>query len=93
MDKQFFEAFDQRKKEFAERAGEGEEVRAELILGNGRVYLIDRIVDTTDAWLQADVHDSEDETRQLSIVLPYYQITEVLFERPKPRTRHAGFSR
>jgi hypothetical protein len=93
MNKEFFEAFDKRKTDFAGRAGEGEEVRAELILGNGRIYLVDQIVETTDGWLQADVHDVDDDSRPLSIVLPYYQITQVLFERPKPRTRHAGFSR
>ena len=93
MDKQFFEAFDERKKEFAGRAGEGEEVTVELILGNGRIYRVDRIVETTDSWLHADVHETEDDSRQLSVVLPYYQITQVLFERPKPKMRHAGFSR
>jgi hypothetical protein len=93
MDKKFFETFDERKKEFAGRAGEGDEVTAELILGNGRIYKIDKIVETTDSWLHADVHETEDDARQLSVVLPYYQITQVLFERPKPRMRHAGFSR
>jgi hypothetical protein len=93
MDKQFFETFDKRKTDFAGRAGEGEDVKAELILGNGRTYLVDQIVETTDAWLQADVRDADDDSRPLSIVLPYYQITQVLFERPKPKTRHAGFSR
>ena len=93
MDKKFFETFEDRKKEFAGRAGEGEDVRAELVLGNGRIYLIDKIVETTDGWLHADVRDTEDETRPLSVVLPYYQISQVLFERPKPRMRHAGFSR
>jgi hypothetical protein len=93
MDKKFFETFEDRKKEFAGRAGEGEEVTAELILGNGRIYKIDKIVETTDSWLHADVHETEGDARQLSVVLPYYQITQVLFERPKPRMRHAGFSR
>ncbi|HJU23070.1 MAG TPA: hypothetical protein VJ891_11235 [Casimicrobiaceae bacterium] len=93
MDKQFFETFDDRKKEFAGRAGEGEEVTAELVLGNGRIYRVDKIVETTDSWLHADVHEPDDDSRQLSVVLPYYQITQVLFERPKPRMRHAGFSR
>jgi hypothetical protein len=93
MDKSFFETFEDRKNEFAGRAGEGEDVTAELILGNGRIYQVDRIVETTDSWLHADVHEPEDESRQLSVVLPYYQITQVLFERPKPRMRHAGFSR
>ena len=59
MDKQFFEAFDERKKEFAGRAGEGEEVTAELILGNGRIYRVVRIVETTDSWLHADVHETQ----------------------------------
>jgi hypothetical protein len=93
MDKNFFETFEDRKKEFAGRAGEGEAVKAELVLGNGRIYQIDKIVETADGWLHADVHEPEDESRQLSVVLPYYQITQVLFERPKPRMRHAGFSR
>jgi hypothetical protein len=93
MDKKFFETFEDRKKEFAGRAGEGEDVTAELILGNGRTYKIDRVVETTDSWVHVDVHETEDDVRQLSVVLPYYQITQVLFERPKPRMRHAGFSR
>ena len=93
MDKTFFESFENRKSEFAGRAGEGEEVTAELILGNGRIYRVDKIVETTDSWLHADVHEADDDSRQLSVVLPYYQITQVLFERPKPRMRHAGFSR
>jgi hypothetical protein len=93
MDKSFFESFEDRKKGFADRAGEGDEVRAELVLGNGRVYLVDRVVETGDAWVHVDVRDTEDDTRMLSIVLPYYQITQIMFEKPKPRTRHAGFSR
>ena len=93
MDKSFFETFEDRKKEFAGRAGSAEEITAELVLGNGRVYRVDKIVETADAWIHVDVHEAEDDTRQQSIVLPYYQITQVLFSGPKPRTRHAGFSR
>jgi len=93
MDKKFFETYEDRKKEFAGRAGEGEEVTVELILGNGRIYKIDKIVETTDTWLHADVRETDDDSVQLSVVLPYYQITQVLFARPKPRMRHAGFSR
>src|SRR5438067_8225758 len=47
MDKSFFATFEDRKKEFAGRAGEGEDVKAELVLGNGRIYQVDRIVETT----------------------------------------------
>ncbi len=93
MDKKFFESFEERKQEFAGRAGDGDDVTAELILGNGRIYKIDKIVETTDGWLHVDVHETDDDARQLSVVLPYYQITQVLFERPKPKMRHAGFSR
>jgi hypothetical protein len=94
MNKDFFESFEQRKKDFIERAGApGDEVRAELVLGTGRVLVIDKVVETTDGWLQADVRDVDDESVTLSVVLPYYQINHVLFEKRKPRMRHAGFSR
>jgi hypothetical protein len=94
MNKDFFESFEQRKTEFIERTGTpGDEVRAELVLGTGRVLVVDKIVETTDAWLQADVRDAEDEQVSLSVVLPYYQINHVLFEKRKPKMRHAGFSR
>ncbi len=90
MDKAFFETFDQRKKDFAGRAGLGEEVRAELVLGNGRIIVVDKIVDSGDGWLHVDGFDVDVEDKLLSVVLPYYQINHVIFMRPKPRGQ-AGF--
>ena len=90
MDKAFFESFEQHKKEFASRAGLGDEVRAELVLGSGRVMLVDKIVETTDAWLHVDAFEIDDEDKLISIVLPYYQINHVVFMKPKPKPQ-AGF--
>ena len=94
MNKDFFASFEQRKQDFIDRAGApGDEVRAELVLGTGRVLVVDKVVETAEAWVQADVRDVDDESVVLSVVLPYYQINHVLFEKRKPRTPHAGFSR
>ena len=92
MDKGFFDQFDQRKKDFASRAGLGDEVRAELILGNGRIFVVTDLVEVSDGWLHADGYDADDETNLKSLVLPYYQINHVLFMRPRPKSQ-AGFSR
>ncbi|HEX9775875.1 MAG TPA: hypothetical protein VGB83_09900 [Actinomycetota bacterium] len=91
MDKTFFETFEQRKTAFAERAGIADGVRAELNLNGGRAYILDRVVETGDAWVQIDVRDMDDESSVRSVVLPYYQIHHVLLVRE--RARHAGFGR
>jgi hypothetical protein len=90
MDKSFFESFDQRKKDFAARAGVGDEVRAELVLGSGRILVVDKIVETADGWLHVDGYDVDAEDKLLSLVMPYYGINHVLFMKPKARPQ-AGF--
>jgi len=92
MDKNFFENIDARKKEAAGRAGIGDEVRAVLVLGSGRSLVLDKVVEAADGWIQLDAHDTEDEDRPMSVVMPYYQIQAVVFEKPRPRSRHPGFS-
>lgn len=90
MDKAFFESFEQRKKDFSSRAGLAEDVRAELVLGSGRILVIDKIVETADGWLHVDAFDVDQEDKLMSVILPYYQINHLLFMKPKPKPQ-AGF--
>lgn len=92
MDKDFFATFEQRKKDFAERAGIQDPVRAEMVLTTGRIYVVETIVETADAWLHIDGRDTADEAIPVSLVLPYHQISHVLFVKPKVRMRQAGFA-
>jgi hypothetical protein len=92
MDKAFFENIEQRKKEAADRTGLGDDVRAVLILGSGRSLVLDRVVEAGDAWIHVDGHDAEEEDRPMSVVMPYYQIAAVVFDKQRPRSRHPGFS-
>jgi len=92
MDKDFFSSFDQRKGEFAGRVGlDTSEVRAEILLGTGQVYVLDAVVDARDGWIQIDVRDVEDDELVRSIVTPYYQIQHVRFVKQRPRVGRAGF--
>lgn len=92
MDKQFFSSIDERKGAFAKRAGvSGDEVRAELLLGSGRSYFLEQVVETSDSWVHIDVRDMIGEQELHSIVLPYYQITHLMFIRHKARV--TGFAR
>lgn len=94
MDQSLFTSIEDRKKAFAERIGiKPEEVRAELLLGSGRVYYLDRVVETADGWVHVDVRDIDDDATVRSLVLPYYQITHVLFIKQKLKVPQAGFSR
>ena len=92
MDKTFFESYEQRKADFAQRTKAGDEVRAEFVLHNGRHFIVDTVVAVSDAYLQIDARDVADDTVPLSIVLPYHQISFVQFVKPRPRMRHAGFA-
>jgi len=93
MDKDFFGAFEQRRSAFAERAGyELAEVRAQVILGNGRTYIVDAVVEAADSWVQLDVRDVDTEEQLRSLMLPYYQITHVLFIKHRARVAQAGFA-
>lgn len=93
MNKAFFDSFEQRRNEFGQRHELGEGVRAEVVLGNGRAFVLDRIVDSSDEWIQLDVRELDDEAQVRSIVLPYYQIHHVLFTKPRARAGHTGFGR
>jgi len=85
MDKAFFESFDERRAGFAARAGyPAEEVRAHVILGNGRAYALEAVVEAADAWLHLDVREIDDDTLR-SIMLPYYQIHHLVFLRERAR--------
>jgi hypothetical protein len=92
MDKDFFSNFDQRKNEFAGRAGlDPGEIRAEILLGTGQAFVLDAVVDARDGWIQIDVRDAEDDEQIRSIVTPYYQIQHVRFVKQRPRVGRAGF--
>lgn len=91
MDKEFFENLEQRKQDFIDRAGV-DGVRAEMTLGNGRSFVIERVVSTADAWLQVDGHDPADDTVPLSLTLPYWQVSFVSFIKERPRMKRAGFA-
>ena len=90
MNRDFFTSIDQRTAAFTEREGsEGTEV--ELLLGTGRTVRLERVVELDDVWFHADVVDTADQDRVVSIAVPYWQIQQVTFVRPRKRLRHAGF--
>ena len=93
MDKYFFENLDQRRKEYGGRAESPEEIGIEITLANGRTFIVERIVQATDAWVQIDGRDAADpEEGSVSFVVPYFQVNVVQFGKQKSR-RHAGFGR
>lgn len=92
MDRDFFATFEQRKRDFAGRAGIQDPVRAEMVLTTGRIYVIETVVETADSWLHVDGRDTAEETTPVSLVLPYHQISHVVFLKPKVRMRQAGFA-
>lgn len=90
MNKDFFTSIEQRTNAFTEREGsDGAEV--ELLLGTGRTVRLERVVELDDAWFHADVVDTGDPDRIVSLACPYWQIQQVTFVRPRKRLRHAGF--
>ena len=92
MDKAFFDSIADRQKRFIDRAGyPGDQVRSEVVLGTGRTYILDTVVETADAWVQLDVRDVDDATLR-SIMLPYYQIHHVTFVKTPARVGQAGFT-
>jgi hypothetical protein len=92
MDKTFFTTIEDRRKAFAERAGiTVEDVRAELLLGSGRTYFLEQVIEAGDGWVHLDVRDMIGEQDLHSIVLPYYQITHLMFIKHKVRV--PGFAR
>jgi hypothetical protein len=93
MDKDFFSELEARRKDFSDRGGVGGDIRTELVLVNGRTFLLDRVIETAEGWLQVDGHDSVDEQTPISVVLPYHQVSQVVFTKERPRQTKAGFSR
>ena len=92
MDKAFFETHADRQARFLERAGyPADQVRTEVVLGTGRTYILDAIVETADTWVQLDVREVESDTL-LSIMLPYYQIHHVALVRSRARVPQTGFA-
>jgi len=92
MDKEFFQKLESRAKAFEDRGQLSGSIRTELVLVNGRVIIVDSVVETGDAWLQIDGHDIVDEETPLSLAMPYHQVSQVVFTKTKPRARQAGFS-
>lgn len=92
MDKDFFSSVEDRRDAFAERAGlSADQVRAELLLGSGRTYVLDRVVEAADGWVHLDVREVDEPETVVSVVLPYYHVTHVYFVKSKSRIPRAGF--
>lgn len=91
MNKGFFETLAARAKEFGEDAGLGADVRAEVWLSTGRVFVLRRVIEATDGWVHLDAWDPVGEGERVSLSLPYYAINHVLLMKPKARAREAGF--
>lgn len=90
MNKDLFESLPARAKDFASRAGLGEEVRVEVVMTTGRTFVLESVVDAADGHVQFDGWDPGAEDQRVSIVAPYYQIGSVLMMRPR-KAREAGF--
>lgn len=92
MDKTFFQELESKAQAFESRGKLAGSIRTELVLVNGRVIVVDKVVEAADAWLQIDGHDLVDEETPISLGLPYHQVSQVVFTKTKPRPRQAGFS-
>lgn len=92
MNKAFFDELEARRREFSERAGFPTEARTELLLNSGSSYVVERIVEAADGWVQLDVRNAADESDLVCLSLPYYQINQVTFVKPKQSPRQAGFA-
>ena len=92
MDKEFFQNLETKAKAFEDRGQLSGSIRTELVLVNGRVIIVDNVVEAADSWLQVDGHDIVDDDTPLSLSMPYHQVSQVVFTKTKPRTRQAGFS-
>ena len=93
MNKDFFDAFEQHRDRFTQRVSDPDSVRGELFLTTGRGYIVEKVVETADGWVQVDGRDLGDEETPVSLVVPYHQIGHVLFVRRKNRMRGTGFVR
>lgn len=92
MNKDFFQNLDDRARSFEERGKLTGSIRTELVLVSGRVVVLDGVVEASDDWLHVDGHDALDEDTPLSLVMPYHQVSQVVFTKTKPRPSQAGFS-
>lgn len=94
MDKRFFESLQARAKDFAARGDlSADAVTVEIRLHSGRTYVVDRIVETADSFIQFDGWDSSDEDEHFSLAVPYHQINHVVLSKSKIRQRGAGFAK
>ncbi|MBI4728125.1 MAG: hypothetical protein HY775_01275 [Acidobacteria bacterium] len=91
MDKTFFESLRARAGEFGARASLGDDVRVEVRLHSGRGYVVDRVVEAGDSFVQFDGVDASDGEEPLSLVLPYHQVSHVILTRSKPKASSTGF--
>lgn len=91
MDKTFFESLRARASEFGARAGLGDDVRVEVRLHSGRGYIVDQVVEAGDSFVQIDGRDATDGEEQVSLVLPYHQVSHVIMTRAKPKVSVTGF--
>jgi hypothetical protein len=91
VNREFFESLGARAKEFGQGAGLGTDIRAELWLSTGRVFVIKRIVEAADGWVQMECWDPVGEVELVALSLPYHAINHVILMKPKSRARESGF--
>lgn len=90
MNKDLMGSLEQRAKEFGARTELADDVRIEVVLHGGRVYALERVVEARDDTVQFDATDPAAEDQRVSVLIPYHQIAQVLFQQRKER-RGAGF--
>lgn len=93
MNKDFFENLEKHQADFNGRLENPENVRTELVLTTGRAFVVDKVVEASDTWVQLDGLDPADEETPLSLVVPYHQIGHVAFVKRKSKGRSTGFAR
>lgn len=91
MDKHFFANYAERKSTFEKHVGDTENVRGQLVLVNGRTYLIDEVTAVEDSWVQVVGRELNDENTVVCVSLPYHQIGHVVFVRRRTAKGGTGF--
>lgn len=90
MDRDFFSSITDRRDAYAKGLGV-EDALIEVTFHTGRVVILERVVDTGEAWLQLEARDKLDEDTVISLATAYHQIASIQFVPRKQRMGRAGF--
>jgi len=90
MDKEFFSSIEDRRAAYAERSGVAS-ADIQITFHNGRMVLLDRVVEASDSWLIIDGRDKLDEESPIALSTPYHQISAVQFMPRRERIGRTGF--